>query len=157
MTTLTWKLEELPDHGRVIHLSGFITEEADFRPLVGLDWAAGTKLDLGGIEQINSCGVREWILFVRKLSAAERPFELVRCSPAVVRQLNTISNFRGAGSVSSVLLPYYCAACEQEDLRLLELPDSGAPPPIDEAVACPHCGDTTEFDDLPASYLAFVR
>jgi ABC-type transporter Mla MlaB component len=153
---MVWKAEDRAD-GRVLVLSGFITEEADFRPLVALPADGPLRLDLAGVEQINSCGVREWIHFVRSLREAGRAFEFLRCSPAIVRQLNTISNFRGGGLVRSVLLPYYCASCGTEDRRPLDLPPPGRPlPAIEEAIACAKCQAQSEFDDLPDTYLAFA-
>jgi ABC-type transporter Mla MlaB component len=152
---MLWKVDEGGGR-RTIVLSGFITEEADFRPLTALPWEGPLRLDLAGIEQINSCGVREWIHFVRRLDQAGRPFELLRCSPAIVRQLNTISNFKGAGKVRSVILPYYCIKCGRQDTRELELSASAPPPPIEESIACRHCAGTSEFDDLPGMYLAFA-
>jgi len=156
MTTLQCKIERAPDGGQLVHLSGLITEEADFQPLIALEGPGALRLELGGVEQINSCGVREWITFVRQLSRARREFELLRCSPAIVRQLNTISNFCGAGSVRSVMLPYYCIACRHEEHRLLELSDVRLLPTIEDSVVCAGCGGVAEFDDIPGSYLAFA-
>jgi len=150
-----WDVEQAPDQEAVILLSGSITEETDFQPIIEFGGTAPLRLDLAGIELINSCGVREWIHFVGALSRARRPFELRRCSPAIVRQLNIISNFRGGGVVRSVMLPYFCPACGQEEQVLLELA-GGGPPVIREEQECPHCGATAEFDDISATYLSFV-
>jgi DNA-directed RNA polymerase subunit RPC12/RpoP len=111
--------------------------------------------DLAGVEQINSCGVREWIYFTRNLAEVDRGFELARCSPAVVRQLNTISNFRGNGSVRSVMLPYYCAGCRREEYTFLDLSGEGDRE-IAEEIPCPRCGKAMEFDDIPDTYLSFA-
>lgn len=149
------KIEDQPGFGWLVRVSGAITERADFRALTGLAETAPLRLDLAGVEQINSCGVREWIHFVRRLSGLAHPFELVRCSPAIVRQINMISNFCGSGAVRSVLLPYYCGECGQEELRMLELPAHGQRPEIEQSIACGKCGESAEFDDLPDAYLTF--
>ncbi|MCK6547394.1 hypothetical protein L6R52_16210 [Myxococcota bacterium] len=153
---LHWTIEEHANFGRTVLLSGCITEEADFLPLTSLSGDDPLRLDLSGVEQINSCGVREWIHFVTCLTRGARPFELLRCSPAIVRQLNMISNFRGGGLIRSVMLPYYCADCSKEQHRLLEL-NGGAPPPIEDVVTCVSCGGPAEFDDLPNTYMAFLH
>lgn len=156
MTLMQWKTETPNDRDRLVLISGFITEEADFQSFAALEGGDLLRLDLAGVEQINSCGVREWIHFVRRLAKSNRAFELVRCSPAIVRQLNTISNFRGGGAVRSVMLPYFCADCEREEQRLLEIPTSGPPPAIEESLPCSSCKGSMEFDDLPNSYMAFA-
>lgn len=149
------KIETRPGTGWLVQVSGAITERADFRALTGLAETAPLCLDLARVEQINSCGVREWIHFVRRLSDLEHPFELVQCSPAIVRQINMISNFCGTGAVRSVLLPYYCGACGREETRLLELPPRGRRADIEPSIACGGCGQAAEFDDLPEAYLTF--
>lgn len=156
MNTLQWKVEQLPDQVRLVVLSGAITEDADLRALATLDGPGQLSFDLAAVDQINSCGVREWIQFVRKLAETDRGFELVRCSPAIVRQLNTIANFRGGGQVRSVMLPYYCPSCRNEAHRPLDLA-AGAPREIPEELPCPTCSGTMEFDDIPATYLSFSR
>lgn len=156
MNTLQWKVEQLPDQVRLVVLSGAITEDADLRALAALDGTGPLSFDMAAVDQINSCGVREWIQFVRKLADAERGFELVRCSPAIVRQLNTIANFRGGGQVRSVMLPYYCPSCRNEAHRPLEL-DDDAPREIPEELSCPTCASVMEFDDISATYLSFLR
>ena len=153
MNSLKWTLDSQNER-RLIVLTGAITEDADLGALAALDVAGNLAIDLAGVEQINSCGVREWIHFVRKLADADRSFELVRCSPAIVRQLNTIANFRGAGQVRSVMLPYYCPSCRSEERRAMEL--DGGERTIPEELPCPKCGGTMEFDDLPATYVSFA-
>lgn len=156
MNTLQWKVEQLPDQAHRVVLSGAITEDADLRSLATLDGPGALSFDMAAVDQINSCGVREWIHFVRRLADADRRFELVRCSPAIVRQLNTIANFRGDGQIRSVMLPYYCPSCRNETHRPLELA-GGAPREIPEELPCPTCSGTMEFDDISATYLSFSR
>ncbi len=149
------KIEEQSGVGWLVRVSGEITERADFRALTSLAETASLRLDLAGVEQINSCGVREWIHFVRCLSAKPHPFELIHCSPAIVRQMNMISNFCGNGTVRSVMLPYYCGPCGVEEMRMLELPSAGQRPEVEAAITCQKCGKNAEFDDLPDAYLTF--
>lgn len=154
--TMHWEIDQAPGSSPLVRVSGRITEEADFQTLAAIAQEDTLRLDLQGVEQINSCGVREWIHFVTGLTRVGRKFELVRCSPAIVRQLNMISNFRGGGCVCSVMLPYYCSECGHEEHRLLEIAGPGVQPDIIETIDCTGCGGTAEFDDLPDSYLAFA-
>ena len=153
--SISWKTLEIDGNTRIL-LHGSISEETDFSALV--DQAADTLvLDLAEVDQINSCGVREWINFVNDIEKRGIALELHRCSPAIVRQLNMISNFRGNGVIRSVLAPYYCDACEHETSRVLVISDSDPHPIIDETMECPNCGEEMEFDDLPDTYLDFLE
>jgi len=82
-----WSTQQL-DGATCVALTGTVDEDADFAPLVReLAAQPRIRLDLAGIGRINSCGVREWINFVRALPGATR-LELMRCSPPVVAQIN---------------------------------------------------------------------
>src|SRR5688572_23269192 len=102
---LTHSIQQGPGESRVV-LSGEITEDADFSPLL-----LPTKklvIDLSQVTRINSSGLREWIEFVRSSNRAEVQLVLERCAPIVVTQLNMIWNFAGKdGQVRSVYAPYY--------------------------------------------------
>src|SRR5688572_3056912 len=106
LNTMMFQVEEQGGTTRVV-VSGEITEETDFGPILEVD--GGTvRVDLGGVSRINSCGVREWLNFVTALKATGRKLILERCAPVIVTQLNTIYNFTAGGTVRSVLGPYYC-------------------------------------------------
>ncbi|MCA9548940.1 MAG: hypothetical protein KC933_02825 [Myxococcales bacterium] len=152
--TMRWTIQDDVLMRRLV-LSGDITEAADFSFLGALQGAERVAIKLDGVDQINSCGVREWIHFITELSESGVPCDLERCSPAFVRQLNMISNFSGAAAVRSVVAPYYCETCGHQTSRVLELTEGQAPPAIEERVVCPKCGGEAEFDDLPGTYLAF--
>ena len=151
--SLQWTLHSSPDRIEV-RLSGIINEAADFASLLDPLEDGALRLDLSGITLINSCGIREWVRFVARLDRPGRDIEFVRCSPAIVRQLNLISNFCGPGVVRSVLLPYFCDACGVEITRGMELDDAQVT--VDEVIACEGCGGEAEFDDLVDRYLAFA-
>lgn len=149
---LTWKVLPADDGWVRVALSGSITESAQLQAIAGVAGSGPLRLDVGDVEQVNSCGVREWIHFVQQLADRATPLELVSCPPVFVRQLNMISNFGGNARVRSVLLPYWCRSCGHEDLVEHD-PFSGAPLP--ETRPCSACGATAEFDDLPDTYLSF--
>jgi hypothetical protein len=111
------------------------------------------RLELSGISRINSCGVREWVNFMRSLPP-ECEVELDRCPPSVVAQLNMISNFAGSARILSVQAPYVCEACGNEENVLLTV-TPGVSPEIG-ARRCRSCGGEMEFDDIQDSYFAFL-
>ena len=153
---MRWTLDEDGLGARRLVLAGAVTEHADFSFVRALPPTQALALDLAGIEQVNSCGVREWVQFVSELDRAAIPFELCRCSPAIVRQLCMVSNFKGGGVVRSIVAPYYCEACGHEEHRVVDVLGAEAPE-IEEAVACSGCGGQAEFDDIPSTYLAFIE
>lgn len=155
--TMHWSIDDGGSEGTRLVLEGSITEASDFSFLDRLDPRSTLQVDLRGIEQINSCGVREWLGFVRALDGRAARFDLVDCSPAFVRQLNMIANFKGRGEVRSFIAPYFCEACNKETEQQVELPEGGERPAVPDTVPCPSCGEDAEFDDLPAIYLAFLE
>ena len=50
-----------------VQLVGEISENCDFAQLLGECGSTDVILDLAEVRRINSCGVREWINFVRAL------------------------------------------------------------------------------------------
>jgi anti-anti-sigma regulatory factor/predicted RNA-binding Zn-ribbon protein involved in translation (DUF1610 family) len=150
--TLGWKLVDTEDGWVQVALAGCITESAQLSELLGVSSGRPLRLDLSEVEQVNSCGVREWLHFVQQLTRQRQTFELLRCPPVFVRQLNMISNFGGSATVRSVLLPYWCQACGHEAQVEYDLQAAGT---IAESLPCPQCGSSAEFDDLPETYLSF--
>jgi hypothetical protein len=162
-TPLTWRIEQRSGATLVV-FSGEIDENADFGDLE--ERLTGNVIfHLGGIRRINSCGVREWVSFVRVLSrrggqaqAQGVSLVFIACSPVIVTQLNTIYNFRGGAKIVSFLAPYLCDRCSHEEEILLEVATHFAgrarrPPEF----ACPACGGEMELDDLPERYLSFLN
>jgi hypothetical protein len=115
-------------------------------------------LELEGVTRINSCGVREWVNFVRTLDSV-KSLRFSRCSPTVVLQLNTIYNFRGRAKVKSFLAPYVCEVCHVDEYKLLDVRDhfgEKGPHASVPAFRCPRCGGVMMFDELPERYLSFL-
>jgi hypothetical protein len=102
-----------------VELRGEIDENADFSDLCQA-LRGDVELGLEGITRINSCGVREWVNFVRGLPEVHHLW-FARCSPTVVLQLNAIYNFRGSARVRSFMAPYVCAACHADEYQLLDV------------------------------------
>ena len=152
---LAWRIRERPGM-TTVEFVGEIDENADFvdlrRRLRG-----PVAFQLGEVRRINSCGVREWVNFVRDLpNVTELSFS--HCSPAIVTQLNMIYNFRGRAKIRSFYAPYVCDRCGREDEQLIDVPSqaSGGGRPTLPTFSCPECQAPMEFDDLPERYLSFL-
>ena len=151
---LVWQKKN--DNPAKFVVSGDITEFADLGRLQ-LELGATSELDLGGIAQVNSTGVREWMKFMRLVNAAGQQLVLRRCSVSFVNQLNMIRRFAGGAQVASILLPFACIDCETQTERLLELaPGLDIKATTEASLPCASCGANAVFDDLPNIYFAFL-
>ena len=154
---LKWSVE-LSGDVLTVHLNGDIDENADLYDLHP-QLRGKVVLDLGGVRRINSAGVREWVNFIHEAEPLTDGISLLKCSPAIVMQMNMISNFRGTANVSSFFAPLVCPACHIERDELIELtPELAAALPGElPEFKCPKCGALLELDDIPERYFAFLK
>jgi anti-anti-sigma regulatory factor len=150
--TLQWSVSTANNETRAI-ITGDITEKSGFSELLP-DLSGAVVLDLLGVKQVNSAGVKEWIHFINAVREKGVSLALERCSVPIVHQLNLWGQFRGGAEVRSVQAPYFCATCSAEHGKLIDL-TSNAPIDFDEAPPCPTCGTAMEFDDLPEQFFSF--
>jgi len=152
---LSWRIKERPGF-TTVEFVGEIDENVDFAEL-RRRLKGSVVFHLAEVRRINSCGVREWVNFVRDMpSVTELTFS--HCSPAIVTQLNMIYNFRGLAKVRSFYAPYVCESCHHEEEKLLDVQSQfpkGAVGSVPE-FSCESCSDSMEFDDLPERYLSFL-
>lgn len=143
-----------------IHLFEGVLDESAAPVLAQVTQAAGASpqviLDLGGLRRINSLGVRSWVDFVGSLAGRKLVFR--RCSPAFVDQLNTVSDFRGEGTIESILAPYVCETSGNvfyEELVIGKDISSGSYNAL-SGRPCTECPKPLVFDDLPERYFHFL-
>jgi anti-anti-sigma regulatory factor len=139
-----------------VKLGGVIDEDNELSDLVDKIPAGTAVIDLGEIERINSCGVRDWVNWLSKLETNGTRSVLVECSPAIVAQINLVNNFTGSGVVKSFYVPYFCPECDEEKVLLTEAADMGPPPHEPPTCRCDECDLVMDFDDMPDSYFAFL-
>lgn len=139
-----------------VKLGGVIDEDNELSELVDKIPTGTAVIDLGEIERINSCGVRDWVNWLAKLEHNGTRGVLIECSPAIVAQINLVNNFTGAGVVKSFYVPYFCPECNEEKVLLVEAQDMGPPPHEPPTCRCDECDLVMDFDDMPDSYFAFL-
>src|SRR5499427_3857404 len=139
-----------------VKLGGVIDEDNELTDLVDKIPPGTAVIDLGEIERINSCGVRDWVNWLGKLEGNNTRVVLVECSPAIVAQINLVNNFTGQGVVKSFYVPYFCPECDEEKVLLVEAGDMGPPPHEPPTCRCDECDLVMDFDDMPDSYFAFL-
>jgi len=139
-------------------IMGVIDEDNNLQEL-GERIGAGTViLNLGNIERINSCGVRDWVNWLAVIDKKGTSVIVVEASPAIVAQINLVNNFAGNSVIKSFFAPYYCSSCDKEKVLLVEaksMENVNAPKaPISR---CDECDGVMEFDDMEESYFAFLK
>lgn len=112
--------------------------------------------DLKNVENFNSCGIREWIYFIRSVSELGSIY-FRNCSIATVDQINMIPDSLGDAKIESFYAPYFCSE-HGESIQLInveehkkELYNLEAP-----KFFCSSCSKELEFDALEESYFMFI-
>lgn len=139
-----------------VKLSGVIDEDNELTDLSDKIPPGTAVIDLGEVERINSCGVRDWVNWLNSVEKNNTSVVLVECSPAIVAQINLVNNFTGNGAVKSFYVPYFCPECDEEKVLLVETADMGPPPHEPPTCRCDECDLVMDFDDMPDSYFAFL-
>jgi anti-anti-sigma regulatory factor len=139
-----------------VKLGGVVDEDNGLGELAERIPSGTAVIDLGEIERINSCGVRDWVNWLAKLESGGTRSVLVECSPAIVAQINLVNNFTGNGVVKSFYVPYFCPECDEEKVLLVEANDMGPPPHEPPTCRCDECDLVMDFDDMADSYFAFL-
>jgi len=124
----------------VYHLKGCFDEIAEFDKLLTLP-DTPLKLNLRGIDAINSLGLRRLIVFTKNFG--EREMELHDCPPVFVEAVNVIPLAVGGQSkiqrIKSLYLPFHCKGDHEKEftvpLSAIQVGDTVAVPTID----CPAC------------------
>ncbi len=145
----TWQIKKQGDRTLVI-FSGDLNEEVDLSPLA--DLRGTVTFDMADVRRINSEGVTRWVNFVQHLEQ-QTQLAFIRCSVAVITQVNMIRGFYGHGQVKSFYAPYICRNSGEEEERLLSCEDLQDPlnPPVF------HEGEKElELDEFPERYFAFL-
>lgn len=142
-----------------VYYAGPIDESTEVH-LTPLLRSVGAKcvVNFRQVSNVNSCGVRSWINFMREL---EKTREVVfeECTPEIVMQMNMIPSFKGKARVMSVYGSYSCGSCGASHHVLFE---DGKNLPREEGaemapVKCPKCAQEMELEELEDEFFAFAR
>jgi hypothetical protein len=140
-----------------VALIGVIDEDNGLADLLAQIPPLPLLVDLSEITRINSPGVRDWISWIARLEQQGIPLSFAGCTPPMVSQINLVSNFTGNGVILSLYLPYFCPKCD-DDKRVLVEAEHLEPPPADPPLQrCEECDGIMDFDELPGSYLSFLK
>ena len=140
---------------QVVLLNGVIDEDTDLSALNKMQ--GPLTFNFKGVTSINSCGVRNWVNFIKAIEGREISYE--ECPPLIVRQMNMVPSFTGQAQVRSVFVNYVCDKCEKEKWVLISSDEfkTGAKN-IKETLPCDCNGKgEMEFDGHPKQYFAFSK
>jgi hypothetical protein len=115
------------------------------------------NFELAHINNFNSCGIREWIYLVKKISALGN-LVFKECSVTMIDQINMVPDSLGSGYIQSFHAPYYCE-CGGEVNRLIKVNEAQESLSSRTApeLMCEKCGNPLEFDALEESYFLFAN
>jgi anti-anti-sigma regulatory factor len=114
-------------------------------------------INAADIERINSCGVRDWVNMLGQLEQKGIKYYFIRCSPAIMAQVNLVNNFAGKGQILTFFAPYYCPPCDVDNMLLIETAEAQKEVPFRApSCRCDQCDQLMEFDDIESSYFAFL-
>lgn len=140
-----------------LSLKGQIDEDASFAGNE-LEGAVKVFVDLDEVQSINSCGIREWIKWIR---TAPESSQIVykNCPKVIVDQINMVAGFLpDNGKVESFYVPYYCDETGNEKMILFNEGKefSGTQVNAPEDVKDDETGDEMEMDVIEAKYFKFL-
>ena len=138
-----------------VKISGSIEESANFEQLIGPS-VPEMIINCKEIPRINSVGVKAWIKYFQGVQAKGTKLTFIECSPAIVEQINLISNFVCGGKVESIFLPFSCASCKTELVGLFKSEDLKKVQFNVPDLKCSKCGGKAAFDDIPDEYFGFL-
>lgn len=141
----------------VISLSGSIDEDAVLLN-VNFESCKEVVLNLEKITAINSCGIREWIKWL-KAEGTSSVITFKNCPKIIVDQINMVAGFLPSNAVvESFYVPYFNEESGNEKMILFnkgkEFTDAGVKPP-DEVKDTN--GSHMEMDVIEAKYFKFLK
>ncbi len=142
----------------IYEFKGPIDEDAVFPQF---DFADITDIvfNFDGVTVINSCGIREWIRWIRGIPE-NLSMKFLKCPKVIVDQMNIVDGFLPARSqLESFYVPYFCEACNAVTEILftagVEFEHAQVNPP--QNISCTNCSKISELDVIESKYFKFLQ
>jgi hypothetical protein len=148
-----------------IRISGTLNEDVNFgvifESLSIIPEASRQNLafDLERVTSINSCGVREWLLFLEQLASQKAVFRFQAIGETFVDQASTIPNLLGPPGtpVDSLIAPFFCEGCSTRTIVRMSGEQFLARAENAPGIPCPKCKKPTIFDGIEQEYQIFLQ
>ena len=142
----------------VFQFNGHIDEDAQFTSL-DFGGASEVKIDLEKVSAINSCGIREWIKWIRTAPGTSK-ITYANCPKIIVDQINMVAGFLPENAtVESFYVPYYNEDSGNEKMVLfrngVEFQGNEVKAPAE--VKDDATGEPMEMDVIEAKYFKFLQ
>ncbi len=142
----------------LISVGGAVDEDAKF-PSLALSNIKKIVFDFQELDLINSCGIREWVVWLRSIS---NQIEVLykNCPRILIEQINMIEGLMPVnGHIESFYLPYYCEECDQQTNLLCERNKDYSKEGLKtkEFIPCKKCSANSEIDVIESKYLKFIK
>jgi anti-anti-sigma regulatory factor/DNA-directed RNA polymerase subunit RPC12/RpoP len=147
------------ENSDLVRITGPIDAEAEVHLMQLVPKLGGeVTFNFRNVSEVNSCGVRSWINFLRELGKSNRAITYEECNGEIVMQMNMIPSFKGSAKVTSVFGNYVCDNCEHE-LEVLFKEGENLPSGEDidlPSIKCKECGEDMEFEEVEEDYFNFL-
>ncbi|MCM2278600.1 MAG: hypothetical protein NDJ89_11050 [Oligoflexia bacterium] len=148
-----------------LRLAGVINEQAHFRALFDYVFGLASEvrllvLDVQGVQDINSSGLRSWLLFLKKVQETPLRLKFARVSEPFLERANIYPDMLGpAGTpVEKFEAPYCCPKCDNRSLHLLDTQAfEGGKSAVPPSFRCESCQTDLLFDELEGQYFRFLQ
>jgi anti-anti-sigma regulatory factor len=140
----------------VFYLSGEIDETVKLQEQLQFS-ESEVVFNVRDVIRINSAGVRGWIHYFETLQRNQVQFSFVECSPAIVDQMNLISNFLANGKAISIAVPFSCQSCSYEFIEFFSISSLIQSHPKEPTAQCAKCGGESLLDEIKEEYLGFLN
>lgn len=140
----------------IVNLTGNIDESSDFSNIKNNEQKK-VVFNFDKVHEINSCGIREWIMLLSTLKDKEIVYQ--NCTKMIVDQMSTVNGFfTPKTQIESIYLPYYCEECDEEAMLNVKLKDILADKQIKiPEKICGKCNAKMEFDEIVKQYFNFIN
>lgn len=134
-------------------LKGQVTEDFDQEKILIPDGFERYIVDVKLVDMLNSCGIREWISFVKRFE--EKKIVYINVPRVFITQMNTVAGFLTTNStVHNFYAPYYCEEEDKEYQILVKSSDiKGLSAPVGHSPE----GKELEFDAVESQYFRFLK
>ena len=141
----------------VVNIGGKIDEDADFSSCA-IDQAITLTVDFSQVQTINSCGIREYIKWI-KTAPTTASIIYRNCPKVIVDQINMVDGFLpGNGTVDSFFVPYYNEdSGSEKNVLFMKGKDFNPGKVTPPAEVKDDGGNAMEIDVIEAKYFKFVE
>jgi len=152
--TIPFSVEQIAEGDSIeLKFSGAINEDFIYDELVQNKFSKYI-FDLNKVSLLNSCGIREWVKFLKELGD-NVSLTYRNCPQMVVLQMNMVKGFLTENAtVESFYAPYFNEDDDEEVKILLntsEIIDGKAPEKKSDS------GSVLEFDGVEETYFRFLK